>query len=101
MRLKAAAPLSAKAALALLAHLKAREAADDDVLARLRGRRRAQVLDRLAAVLVAVDVLLVEQNDLGEPLAQAALGDLRAHVLGLVLSLLLVDAQLGLARLLG
>src|SRR3954449_5333761 len=47
---------------AFLAHLEAREAPDDDVLAGLRGRGGAQVLDRLAAVLVVVDVRLVEQH---------------------------------------
>src|SRR3954447_2787014 len=85
----------------LLAHLEADEAADDDVLARLRGGGGAQVLDRLPVVLVAVDVLLLEQHALLEPLAQLALGDLRADVLGLVLGLLRVDPQLGLPHLLG
>ena len=37
---------------------------------------RADLLDRLAVVLVAVDVRLVEQDDLLHPLAQLALGDL-------------------------
>ena len=57
-----------------------------------------QLLDRLAVVLVGVDVLLLEQDDLLHPLAQLALDDLRADVLGLVGGLLLEDAQLGLAR---
>src|SRR3954470_4078614 len=101
IRLKAG-PASASATRSgLLADLEAREAADHDVLARLRRRGRAQVLDGLAAVLVRVHVLLVEQHDLLEPLAQPPLGDLRAHVLGLVGSLLLEDPQLTLAVLLG
>src|SRR3954468_3843776 len=48
--------------LGLLAHLEAGEAADHDVLAGLRRGGRAQVLDRLAAVLVLVHVRLVEQH---------------------------------------
>ena len=58
----------------------AREAADDDVLAGLRRELGAQLLDRLAVVLVGVDVLLVEQHDLLDPLAQLALDDLRARM---------------------
>src|SRR3954451_3722420 len=107
MRLKAGrAPsaegcaLSSKLSLRL-ADLEASEAPDHDVLTRLRRGGRAQVLDRLAAVLVLVHVLLLEQDDLLEPLAQLALGDLGSHVLGLVGCLLLVDAQLGLLGLLG
>src|SRR3954454_2318515 len=61
--------------LFLFSHLVAREAADHDVLTRLRRRGRAQVLDRLTAVLVLVHVLLVPKHDLLEPLAQPALGD--------------------------
>src|SRR3954470_7929700 len=53
MRSKAAEAL-------LLAHLITTEAPDHDVLARLRRGGRAQVLDRLAAVLLAVHVLLVQ-----------------------------------------
>src|SRR3954469_4743630 len=87
MRSKAAEAL-------LLAHLVAREPADHDVLTRLRRRGRAQVLDRLTAVLVLVHVLLVQKHDLLEPLAQPALGDLRPDVLGLVGGLLLEDPQL-------
>src|SRR4051794_9697900 len=101
IRLKAG-PASASATRSgLLADLVAREAADHDVLAGLRRRGRAQVLDGLAAVLVLVHVLLVEQHDLLEPLAQPPLGDLRAHVLGLVGGLLLEDAQLAPAILVG
>src|SRR5919109_1019098 len=76
------------------------EAADDDVLTGRARERGAELLDRLALVLVGVDVLLVEQHDLLHPLAQFALGDLRADVLGLVGCLLLEHAQLGLLRLL-
>ena len=65
------------------------------------GDRGPQVLDRLAGVLVLVDVLLLQQHDLFHPLAELALGDLRADVLGLVGGLLLEDAQLGLLRVLG
>ncbi len=54
----------------------AREAADDDVLAGRRRDRGTQLLDRLAVVLVRVDVLLLEQHDLLEPLLHPALGDL-------------------------
>src|SRR5436309_10637331 len=62
-RLKAGRPPSPEACtatlrLCLLADLEPGEAADHHVLARLRGRRRTQVLDRLPAVLVLVDVLL-------------------------------------------
>src|SRR3954447_3908408 len=57
----------------LAAHLEAGEAADDHVLAGLRSGGRAQVLDRLALVLVLVHVLLVQQHVLLEPLAPAAL----------------------------
>src|SRR5690349_22119650 len=85
---------SATTADSLLPDLEAGEAADDDVLAGLRAELGAQLLDRLGVVLVGVDVLLVEQHDLLHPLAQLALGDLRAHVLGLVGGLLLEHAQL-------
>src|SRR5215217_8228190 len=74
----------------------AREAADHDVLAGGPGELGAELLDRLAVVLVGVDVLLLEQHDLLHPLAQLALGDLGADVLRLVGGLLLEDAQLGL-----
>src|SRR3954469_19474639 len=81
------------------AHLEAGEAADHDVLAGLGGGRGAELLDRLPAVLVGIHVRLVEQHVLLEPLAPAALDDLRARLLGLVLSLLLEDPLLGLAQL--
>src|SRR5918998_1822147 len=84
-----------------LADGEALEAADKDVLARAGGGLGAQLLDRLAAVLVGVHVPLVEEDALLEPLAHAALGDPRAHVLRLVLGLLLEDAQLARAHVLG
>src|SRR5919198_1559421 len=61
----------------------------------------APLLDRLAVVLVAVDVDLVEQDDLVEPALQLALDDPRAHVLGLVGGLLLEHPRLGVADVLG
>src|SRR5918993_196319 len=73
----------------------AREAAHDDVLAGRARELGAHLLDRLAAVAVGVDVLLLEQDDVFHPLAQLALRDLRADVLRLVGGLLLEDAQLG------
>src|SRR3954453_6655258 len=77
------------------------EAADDDVLTGGPGQLGAQLLDRLAGVLVAVDVRLPEQDDLLEPLVELALGDSRADLLGLVGGLLLEHAQLGLPGLVG
>src|SRR4051794_9971244 len=44
------------------------EAPDDDVLAGLGREVRAELLDRLAVVLVGVDVRLLEQDDLLVPL---------------------------------
>src|ERR671930_780780 len=85
----------------LLAHGEAREPADHDVLAGLGREVRADLLDGAALVLLAVDVLLVEEHDLLEPLLELALGDLAADVLGLVGGLLLEDPQLGVLRLLG
>src|SRR5918997_2606546 len=82
-----------------LADREAREPPDDDVLAGLRRQVRAQLLDRLAVEPVGVDVRLLEQDGLLHPLAQLALGDLRADVLGLVGGLALEHAQLGIARL--
>src|SRR6188472_3158624 len=70
------------------------EPADDDVLAGLGRELGAELLDRLALVAVGVDVGLVEEHVLLQPLAPAALGDARTDVLGLVGGLLLVDAQL-------
>src|SRR5438477_10545656 len=49
-----------------------REAAHDDVLAGLGRERLAQLLDRLATVLVLVDVLLAEQNHIVQPLVDLA-----------------------------
>src|SRR3954451_8772944 len=79
----------------LAADREAREALDDDVLAELAGQLGPDLLDRLALVLVGVDVRLRQEGDLLEPLAQLALGDLRPDVLRLVGRLLLEDAQLG------
>src|SRR5919205_1092280 len=79
----------------LSADREAREAADHDVLAGRAGEVRAQLLDRLALVLVRVDVRLVEQHDVVHPGLELALGDLGADVLGLVGGLLLEHAQLG------
>src|SRR3954453_4485897 len=77
------------------------EAADDDVLTSGPRQLGAQLLDRLAVVLVAVDVRLLEQDDLLQPLVELALGDLPADVLGLVGGVLLAHAQLGLLGLVG
>src|SRR3954451_10193609 len=85
---------------ALRAYREAREATDDHVLARRARQGRAQLVDRLALVLVRVDVDLVEQDDVLHPGLQLALGDPRADVLGLVGGLLLEDAQLGVLGLL-
>src|SRR6266545_323356 len=84
-----------------LAHREPREAAYDDVLARLGREVAAQLLDRLALVLVAVDMDLVEQHDLAEPALELALDDPRADVLGLVGGLLLEHPRLGVADVLG
>src|SRR3954452_15695071 len=78
----------------LLADREAREPPDDDVLARLRRELGADLLDRLAVVLVRVDVRLLEQHDLLEPLVDLALGGALARVLWDVGHLAGVDAQL-------
>src|SRR5215211_228887 len=80
----------------LLPHLEAREPGDPDVLAGLGGELGAQVLDRLALVALLVEVLLVQQDQLGGPLAKLALDDLLDHVLRLAvgLRLLLEDRAL-------
>src|SRR4051812_10636036 len=80
----------------LLPHLEAREAGDSNVLARLGRDLGAQILDRLALVLVLVEVLLIEQDELGGPLLQLAVDDLLDDALGLAvgLRLLLEDAPL-------
>src|SRR5437870_510374 len=83
------------------ANLEAGEALDDDVLAGLGRQLGAQLLDRLAVVLVGVDVLLAQQDDLVEPLAELALGGTLARLLGDVLHLAGRDAQLLGTRLLG
>src|SRR3954447_1895009 len=88
---------------ALLPDLEAREPPHDDVLAGAGRQLGAQLLERLAAVLLVVDVRLVEQHDVLEPLVQATLDDLLLHALGLALGgrLLAQHAQLGLPVLLG
>src|SRR3954451_3006224 len=98
MRRKAGLPSSTGGLL--LPHHVAREAPDHDVLARFGRGLGAQLLDGLAAVLVLVDVLLVEQDNLLHPLLDAALDDLRPDVLGLVGGLLLEDPRLRLLGLL-
>src|SRR3954451_11449107 len=87
---------SAMGGASLLADGEARKAADDDVLAGLARQLGPQLLDRLAVVLVRIDVRLLEQHDLLEPLAQLALGRLLTRVLGDVVELLGVDPHLGL-----
>src|SRR5579875_3781374 len=73
------------------------EAADDDVLARLGDQRRAQLLDRLAAVLVLVDVGLAQQHHLVQPAVELALDGPGASLLGDVGQLLSGDPLLTLA----
>src|SRR5687768_3773601 len=91
-RLKAASARSL-----LRAHLEAGEPGDANVLPGLRRDLCAQLLDRLAVVLVHVDVRLVEEGDLLPPLGELALDDLLDHVVGLALlaRLLLVEPALG------
>src|SRR5215210_2060744 len=103
MRSKTGAPPSRSVATGgtLAPHAEAGEAPDDDVLLGLLALLVEQLADGPAVVLVAVDVDLVEQHDVLEPLLDLALGDARADVLGLVGGLLLEDPHLGLAGLLG
>src|SRR3712207_4668854 len=98
IRLKTGSP---NAAAILLADREAHELLDHDVLAGLAREVAAQLLDRLAAVLVGVDVLLVEEHDLAVPLLQLALDDLGPDVLRLVGRELLEDARLAALVLLG
>src|SRR4051794_41033738 len=86
----------------LLSHLEAHEATDDHVLVGGRGHLRPQLLDCLGLVLLLVDVLLVEEHDLLEPLPHPALGDLLLDLLRLAVAgrLLAEDAHLALAVLL-
>src|SRR5688572_2054237 len=81
----------------LLAELKAGEAADDDVLASLRGRFLDQLLDRLLAVLRAHEHLIQQRVVLIEA-AQLTLHDLVVHVRRLAFGayLLQVDGTLAL-----
>src|SRR5918996_1161910 len=67
----------------LLPHLEAGEAGDPDVLAGLGCDFGAQVLDRLALVELLVEVLLVEQRDLGRPFLELSADDLLDHLLRL------------------
>src|SRR4029079_11305864 len=85
----------------LIAHAEAHEAPDDHVLARLGRQVGAQLLDGLPVVAVGVDVRLVEQHVLLEPLAPAPLGDPGADVLGLGGGWLLVAPPLALLSLVG
>src|SRR5699024_5966747 len=57
----------ARAGSGSVANGEPREAADHDVLARSGGERGADLLDRAPLVLLAVDVRLLEQDDLLEP----------------------------------
>ena len=83
--------------LVLRPDFEAGEAGDSDVLAGLRRGFLAELLDRLALVLVAVDVRLLEQRDLLAPLRELAFDDPLADVLGLAVlgRLLLEDGALG------
>src|SRR4051812_34789304 len=104
-RRKAALPLPAAPSFAtrlLLSHLEAGEAPDHDVLAGAGRELGAQLLDRLAAVLVLVDMLLLQEHGLLQPLPQASLDHLLLHLLRLTVvgGLLSQDASFGLADLL-
>src|SRR5690606_23378711 len=90
------APPGPEAGTGSVANGEPREAADHDVLARSGGERGADLLDRAALVLLAVDVRLLEQDDLLEPGVDLASDDVRADLLRLVGELLLGDARLAL-----
>src|SRR6478735_3564333 len=64
----------------LFADAEVGEAGDLDVLAGFRRHLLAQLLDRLRAVFVDVDVGLVEQRHFGCPLVELALDDFLDHV---------------------
>src|SRR5215213_465587 len=81
------------------ANLEPREPADHDVLTGLLRDVGAQLLDR-AALVLRIDVLLMQQHDVLEALLDLALDDLAADVLGLVGDLLLEDAPLAREELL-
>src|SRR5437588_2099279 len=68
--------------------LEPREPADHHVLSGFRRERLAELLDRLAGVLVLVDVLLAHEHHVLEPLLELACDDLLADVLGPVRGLL-------------
>src|SRR5829696_4393095 len=82
----------------LLPHLEAREAGDAYVLARLGRDLGAQVLDRLALVLLLVEVLLIEEDELGGPLLQLPLDDLLHDVVRLAVGLRLILQDAALVR---
>src|SRR5918994_14094 len=82
----------------LLSHLEAGEARDPDVLAGLGGELGAQVLDRLALVALLVEVLLIEQDQLGGPLAELPLDDFPDDVLRLAVGLRLFLEEGALLR---
>src|SRR5436305_15286943 len=93
-------PVTSPSGRASLPDREADEPLDADVLAGLGREVGAQLLDGLAVVLVAVDMLLVQQDDLAVPLLELTLDDARAHVLGLVGGELLEDADLAVLVLL-
>src|SRR5215213_6520104 len=102
MRLKTASALGIPRSLFGGTHEEAGEAGDLDVLAGPGRQFLAELLDRLAIVLVGVHVLLVEQGDVLGPLGELALDDPLDDVVGLALlaSLLRVDLALRLLLLL-
>src|SRR5947209_6533028 len=73
------------------------KATHHDVLAGLGGQLGAQLLDRLAAVLLLVDVLLAQKDDIVEPLVELARDDPLTDVLRPVGRLLDRDSLLALA----
>ena len=68
-------------------------------IARQIRQLRPQVLDRLAFVSILVEVLLIEQDELGGPLLDLSFDDFLDHVVGLAFlaRLLFEDPFLGLA----
>src|SRR5579863_5786867 len=74
-----------------------REAANHDVLTGLSGQVGTELLDRLAVVLVGVDVLLTQQDDVVQPFVELPRDDLLADVLGPIRGLLRGDPLLPLA----
>src|SRR3954453_3420659 len=86
-------------ARSLFADAEVGEAGDLDVLTGFRRQLLAQLLDRLALVLLGVDVGLVEQRDFAPPLVQLPLDDFLDDVVGLAFfaRLLFEDLLFGLA----